>query len=271
MSVGQLPEPQFLLMRDLVPGNYSLPGALTSFQMVTPPANPAEMYPMVCNHGHGPPNFMMQSAQWAAPNYFNAQPAVQDNNGTCTSHPESQAFEHTTSKNESFQRGIPYHGFLNYGILENRFSKSTTSQAETPGPVTVKEKYSDNGDTLRVVSVKGSPASSSSSGVAVNGRRVQSKGWEEEKEKIGEGCLEEKFRVSSEDPVSWPALYFICLSCNTPRPTRLVDDGICVYCFEFQTQYCIQGGHEVDRPLFMDTDGRLHEVCNHCRSTSGSS
>ncbi|OOQ89626.1 hypothetical protein PEBR_07672 [Penicillium brasilianum] len=179
-----------------IPGNYSLPRALTSFQMVTPPANPAELYPMAWNHGHGPQTSMIQSAQWVAPNYFNAQPAVQDNNGTSTSDAESQASEHATSKNESFQKGTPCRGILNYGILENRFSNNTTSQAETPDPVTVKEKDSDNGDTLGVVSVKGWSRSSSSSGVSVNGLRVQSNGREEEKDKIGEGCPEEKFRHS---------------------------------------------------------------------------
>jgi hypothetical protein len=224
---------------------------------------------MVCNHGHGAPNSTMQSAQWVVPNNFNAQPAVPGSNGTSTRVSGSQGSERTSSKNESSQEGTPYRGILSYGVRGKRFPVDTTSQDETPDSVTVKGEDSDNGDTMRVVSVKESSVSSSSSGVAVNGHQVQFHGWKEEKEKIGEGCQEEMIRVTSEDPESSPAPYFICLSCSTPRPTRLEDNRICVYCFEFPTQYCIQGGHEDDRSTFIDTDGRLHEVCNRCRSTSG--
>lgn len=69
---------------------------------------------------------------------------------------------------------------------------------------------------------------------------------------------EEKFQVSSEDSEPFPAAYFICLSCITPRPVRSEDDSIRVYCFEHPTQYCIQGCHEDENPPSSTPSWRGH-------------
>lgn len=69
---------------------------------------------------------------------------------------------------------------------------------------------------------------------------------------------------SFEDP------YFICMACNTPRPNRLNDEDICVYCFEHPLQYCIKGRHEDDKISFIDSDGIQHMACNRCRADSNS-
>ena len=60
--------------------------------------------------------------------------------------------------------------------------------------------------------------------------------------------------------------YFICLHCGIPRGTRLVYDGICIYCFDREQKYCIPGGHEEDRSEFIDLKGTEHHMCNLCRA-----
>ncbi|KAJ5369163.1 uncharacterized protein N7496_008923 [Penicillium cataractarum] len=249
------------------PGTYGLQGAPGCLQIVTPPLNPSAMYSIRWNYGYGASLSMMQSPQWGASNDFSPLPAAQESDGGDTSGSESEGSGCTTSNSGSSEQGTPQHDSLSQGVLGNGFSANTTSQDETSVHVTIGEEDSDNGDTVSAVFAKLSSVSSSS-GVTGNPLRVQSYDWEGEKEKIGEGCQEEKFRVSSEDPESSPAPYFICLSCCTPRPSRLGDDGICVYCFEDPTQYCIQGGHEDHKTSFIDTDGRFHEVCNRCRANS---
>lgn len=254
-------------MWDLVPGAYGLQGAPGYFQTVTPSLNPSAMYLMRWNYGHGASISMMQSPQWVASNDFSPLPAVQDSNGASTSSSESQGSGSTTSNSGSSKEGTPHHGTLSYGVLEKGSSPNQTSQDEISVHGTIKVEESESGDPLSVVFAQVS-SKSSYLGVADNGLRVQSYDWDEENEKFGEGCQKEKCRVSSEHPESSPAPYFICLSCSIPRPTRLEDGGICVYCFEHPTQYCIQGGHEDDKTAFIDTDGRLHEVCNRCRANS---
>ena len=64
---------------------------------------------------------------------------------------------------------------------------------------------------------------------------------------------------------SQPLSYFFCQACSIPRSTKLIYDGICVYCFDYQQKYCMFGDHEDERHRFLDRDGDEHVRCNKCR------
>lgn len=85
-------------------------------------------------------------------------------------------------------------------------------------------------------------------------------------EPLSEQLESEKGQDVSDEPESPTLPYFTCVACCIARPTRLEDSGVCVYCFEHPTQYCVKGGHEDDKISFVDSDGRWHEVCNRCQS-----
>lgn len=69
---------------------------------------------------------------------------------------------------------------------------------------------------------------------------------------------------SASIPASTPA-YFFCVHCSIPRRIGLGYSGICAYCLEHEQKYCIAGGHEADRPLFLDAEGTEHVSCRNCR------
>lgn len=54
------------------------------------------------------------------------------------------------------------------------------------------------------------------------------------------------------------------------RGIGLSYDGIYIYCLEHEQQWCMTGGHETDRPLFMDAEGIAHSSCRECRERESS-
>ncbi|KAJ5736000.1 uncharacterized protein N7483_001125 [Penicillium malachiteum] len=70
-------------------------------------------------------------------------------------------------------------------------------------------------------------------------------------------------------PVSVPGSsllsYYFCLHCGIPRSTKLIYEGICVYCLEYEQKYCIFGEHEENRRNFIDRHGVEKVRCNNCR------
>lgn len=206
------------------------------FQVVTPPLNPPPMHPAMW--GCGPPFPIMDSPRRFPSNDFSPHPPAQGGDQASAQASEAEESSSSSSDDES--------------------SSDEASDSGNPTEVMVQEIWTEG-------------ISSNDEG---HGCQHQSDDSDEEEEEIdnllqgeklqnlqGEECEDlQGHRESSTAP------YFICVACCTARPTRLEDSGICVYCFEHPTQYCVKGGHEDDKISFVDSDGRWHEVCNRCRS-----
>lgn len=228
-------------MRDLAPSAYGhnpSSGGFQppeGFQVVTPPLNPPSMHPVMWEYG--PPFSMMESPQQVPSNDFSPRPPTQERDQASDQASETEESSHSSSDDETPSDEAP--------DSENH-AKEMAQKSSTEGI------YSD-----------------------VEGRSCQhqSDDSDEEEEEINDLIQGAKSQdVQGEDSEdlqghreSSAAPYFMCVACCTARPKRLEDSGICVYCFEHPTQYCIKGGHEDDNISFVDSDGRWHEVCNRCR------
>ncbi|OKP15070.1 hypothetical protein PENSUB_3051 [Penicillium subrubescens] len=234
-----------LLMWDLAPtayghnppsGDFQPPG---SFKILTPPLNPPAMHPAMW--GYGPTTPIMESPQRVPSNDFSPRPPAQDRNQASSQASEaedssSSSSDDETSSNEGSESGhsakeMPQK-ISTEGICSDDEGHGCQHQFDDPDTSDEEEKEID--DLLQ----EGEP------------QDLRGEEWADL----------QRHRESSIAP------YFICVACCTARPKRLEDEGICVYCFEHPTQYCVKGGHEDDKISFVDSDGHCHEVCNRCRS-----
>lgn len=173
---------------------------------------------------------------------------------------------------------IHQHGISNAETLakdpsHNEPSHDPTSSQEKPneGVPDDDEEVANEGSQeteSEAPSFNGADSDNESSDNEVDGDQRQPSDSDEPQEEINEHGAKDPdcswYNGSFEDP------YFICMACNTPRPNRLGDEGICVYCFEHPLQYCIKGRHEDDKISFIDSDGIQHMACNRCRADSSS-
>lgn len=204
----------------------------------------------------------MESPQWVAPRDFCQQSAVQKRKQSIARSSEVSAssrgsFDEESSRDDTSNDGTSSDATLHHGASHNEASQDGSAvhampDNEAPDHEGVKREISQKASSVRV-----SPE--------VHRLKHEPDDSNEEKEEVDERLHGETRQDFPEDPESFTAPYFICVACNTARPTRLEDSGICVYCFEHPTQYCIKGGHEDDRICFVDSDGRWHETCNRCR------
>jgi hypothetical protein len=205
--------------------------------------------------GFGPSIPPTGSPQWADSNDFSPRPPIQERNQPSAGASEVEESNQGTSDDESSSDSALYDGA----------SRNQTSNHESMGyPKLDDEDFHSEGAAKERAQKASSDGTSSDD--EAQGLRHQSEDSKDEQKEINEKLQKELRQDLSGDPESSTVPYFICVACETARPTRLEDTGICVYCFEHQTQYCIKGGHEDDKISFVDSDWRLHEVCNRCRS-----
>lgn len=236
------------------------------------------MYPVMW--GYGSPIPVVRSQQWITSSDFYPQPAIQVMYQPSTQVSGTEAPQYGRSSDESTgDESASDEGSMDAGSSDkNSNDESSSEESSTDGTLTdgIYGGKSFHPEILHhLASVQGtldkSPpgldnVSSEISGEALSGSLSSNDevdGLENESH-----CCKGGQEDSSEIYGSYTAPYFICLACEIPRPTRLEDSGICMYCFENPIQYCIQGGHEDDRVSFIDPEGRLHEVCNRCRSNT---
>ncbi len=178
---------------------------------------------------------------------------------------------------------VQQHDILNGGTLAKEPSHNEPSHDKTSAQDEPNEIVPDSNEEVtsessqETTSEESASTASSSDGTdsdgessdnEVDGHQREPSDSDEPQEEIDEHGAKDP--DCSQDNESFEDPYFICMACDTPRPSRLGDEGICVYCFEHPLQYCIKGCHEDDKISFVDSDGIQHMACNRCRPDSNS-
>ena len=205
------------------------------------------MYPFMWGPSPMP---MMEPVQWVPMTGFHPPFSVQQHG---ISNAETLAKE--LSHNEPSHDHTSTQDKPNDGVPDGNKEVTNKSSQETASEASASTASSSS---------DGADSEDESSDNEVDGDQREPSDSDEPQEEIDEHGAKDAH--CSWDNESFEDRYFICMACSTPRPNRLGDEGICVYCFEHPLQYCIKGRHEEDKISFIDSDGIQHMACNRCRA-----